>query len=276
MMRILFATAATMLGLGLAAADAEPTGQLTLGTSYTYETSTNSPQATGTVQYGNGATSGGGLCLAGNPGCAAASLDGPLVSGTGSSTSTGQIGFTTGANLPVGQYWLVTITIDANPSNSRTGDIWEATLINSTTPNGTALGVTDVIASSTSGSCVASSVGGTCTNTSRTSAGSSGSFTITAAADVTETLEITDLLEQYISSTDNPLPGLIVGDGTLDPLDGGTVGSPYDYTTLEVDVSEVATPEPASLAILGGAVGMLGFAGRRRRASHANRATTQA
>lgn len=102
---------------------------------------------------------------------------------------------------------------------------------------------------------------------------SSAAYTTQVAGGVTYTLGITDLVEQYINQTDL-LPGLL--NSSYAYLDGGPVGghlplglpgigvSGYNTGTLAFTVSLTAAPEPASLALLGGAVTLLGAIRRGR------------
>lgn len=275
-------------------------GSYSTGT-LTYETTSwYIPQAPGTQQYGTPTSSTGGLCApqaAQSPGptyyCPSLTLipgtsAGALVSGgtatfTGNTLNTatsGLISFTTPTSgLPAGSFWSMTISLDGNP-NARTGDIYEVTDCRDTSgttcvPTGplfTTSVVTNTITSA--GACIASAPGDQCAaNASVQSGVSSAAYTTQVAGGVTYTLGITDLVEQYINQTDL-LPGLL--NSSYAYLDGGPVGghlplglpgigvSGYNTGTLAFTVSLTAAPEPASLALLGGAVTLLGAIRRGR------------
>ncbi len=239
MLRLLLAAA--VLSLSVAAAHAAP---FSFDQTYYYETSYDTPAASGTAYSKDGLPQVGGLC---SPFSGALSIcpvlvpsTGPLVFGTGTAGATGQIPLTTKPGGP----WDMAITVTNLSTTTSLGNIWEVTL------DGTkSLGVTTILALA-SGGC----------NLCET-----GTFDVPVAGNTAYTLEITDLLEQFINTagteTDN-LPGLLGDPG----LDGGTVpNSPsYDNSILQLTVTLTPAPEPASLALLCGAVTLLGALRRSR------------
>jgi hypothetical protein len=294
---IRFFLAAMLLSLSVATARAQITFDPTSDSTptYYYQTSNQTPQAPGTNQYSDGGPQGGGLCSPGTTACPAYSLiDGPLVSGTGTGNGTGPgvdsnngatsglITFTlpsSGFGLGADQYFLMTISVDANTNNTRTGDIFDVTLCNggsSTCGDSSAhfseLGTTSVVlpsppASPSLGMCLGDT-SSICPN--GLDAGlSAGAFPVDASPGSTYTVGITDLLEQYIGGADT-LPGQLGQPG----LDGGTglnatVSGAYDNTILQFSVSITPAPEPASLALLGGAATLLGAMRWSRRSQRA-------
>jgi hypothetical protein len=265
MIGILLATTVLTLGVSISEARA----QIAFDTTYEYQTSYLTKAAPGSAYTGDGQPQVGGLCSPGsysgcpnptypNPNAPPSTLplvNGPLEAGTGSMLVSGLIPITT-PTLSGGGYWVATISIDSLGQN--TGDIFEVTLGNSSNVF-TSLGVTTVLQDPTDGVCLGT-VGNPCTNTAYSAVQTSGTFTAQLSPSSTYSLGITDLLEQYVAETDT-LPGYL--SSLYTGLNGGTVSSAFDNDRFDVSV-DISAPEPASLALLGGAIAMLGGLRSRR------------
>jgi hypothetical protein len=228
MVRIFLAVAA--LGLVASSAAAAPFAFLT---TYNYETSASILAAAGSI-HTTGTGTGGGLCAIGSGGCNSL-ITGPLTGGT---SSAGSIALPTTPGV-AGDNYLLTITL-SYVTGDPVGDIWDVTL------NGANVGTTSVVG-------IVNGAGH-----------SSGTLHANVHGGSTNTISVTDLLEQYLGQTDN-LPGVL--GVTAD--NGGTVtaSGTYNQSLFTLRVSATPNPEPASIGLFVGGLAALGVI-RRRRGRH--------
>ena len=253
------------LMLSLCASTALATPAFVFNTPYIYETSSNAAPAPGTLTPppGAGLASAGGLCSPGTdtgcPGMPNANLTsqlGPLSSG-----QPRRIDFTT-PNLPLVSAYLLHISVgdDSNSGVHATGfpgatlgDVFEVVL------DGGSIGVT-----STTGLDANNPLNNF----------SAGEFDILVGAGA-HTLGITDLLQPYATNPNgltDTLPNVLCN--CTSPLSGG-LAAPGTFASniVDIEISATPVPEPASIALLGGGVLVLGAIRGRRQSCDTAQAT---
>jgi hypothetical protein len=197
-----------------------------------YGTDSVTAEAPGTV-YDGGTGSGGGLCTLGTSPCLSHVGAGPLSGGYITVTAP-----TSGI-----AYYQISVTISGVAGNAN-GSIWDVTLVNTNNNTGVSLGLTNIVGTNTNGSGTVNAI---VTGT--------GTFTI----------GITDLLEQYAAGGTDPLPGVLDGLGSSDPLDANAITSPESLSSVfQLSATATNVPEPASVTLFIGGIAALGSFRRRR------------
>jgi hypothetical protein len=239
------------------AANAAPTtftavyGVINAGTTYEYYTSSTVPAAAGSLHFNDASNSYGGLC---EPGLSPCPTSGTLAPGATQGQLISQKDGSSGGTYGVTEGGIIGIYTPSTPSNysmsilitnknSGKGDIYDLVV------NGSSIGTTPIVSST------ASFV----------------SFTFNPTingANQLVTISVTDLLQQYGGISPYNLPSDLGGSSALDS--SSATAPPLSLFTI--DVTFVATPEPASLSIFGVGTLVLTFARKRLRGANVRNA----